>query len=251
MIAFHKGSLYINGSLSFEDYSPLLTYPSTSQFVRELVLTPLLAPLTTEDWTRLFRLLPNIRKIKVRDAEASRLLRALRKGADGDDVDETGHQLPLPNLTDFDIKYSIPRRPWKELVENESTTEVWSMVVLLTLLARERAQGAVRFGPGKLMRIHLRIDSRVIDLHDIAALIEQLREWVSWLDCSSGDSYSLKAEEQVERRKEQQDDWYLVMKEFDGIWPTNAVYFLRSPSNKEDPESSNFGLRAFAAGHLA
>ncbi|RXW11261.1 hypothetical protein EST38_g14594, partial [Candolleomyces aberdarensis] len=62
MIAFHKGSLYINGNLSFEDYSPLLNDTSQFQSVHGLVLTPLSTPLTVEDWTHLFRLLPNIRK---------------------------------------------------------------------------------------------------------------------------------------------------------------------------------------------
>ncbi|KAJ2930732.1 hypothetical protein H1R20_g6364, partial [Candolleomyces eurysporus] len=244
MVAFHKGSLYINGSLSFEDYSPLLNDLSQFQSVHELVLTPLLTPLTVEDWTHLFRLLPNIRKIKVRDAETSRLVRALRKDTDGNEI-----YLPLPHLVEFDIKYSICEigEPWKELLENESTTEVSSMVIFLTLLARERAQAGASFG--RLGRIHLRLDSRVSDFHDMAPLLGDLRPCVSRLDCSYGDdSYSLTVEERAERKKEEKDEWYLVLKEFDGIWPTKAVYFLRSPS---DSSGGNFGLKSFASGHLA
>ena len=62
------------------------------------------------------------------------------------------------------------------------------MVMILTLLARKHATCSPRINTnGMLKRIHLRIDSRVTDLEKMAALLGQLREWVSCLNCSLGD----------------------------------------------------------------
>jgi hypothetical protein len=223
MIALHHGGLFINGAISFPTYSSLFVVPLAS--VDKLVLTPLINPLTIEEWSHLFSLLPSIRVIEVRDAEPGRLLRALRR------------RPGLPHLTELDMQYSD--RPWSleefDPLGIEYTTEPPGLAALLYSVASQRHSQSLNNADRpvrRLERVFVRFDARVKAVEEweaeLDAVFERMREYV-------GRALYFKrkwglpdaAKEESERRMEQENKWYLVMKTFQGLWPTKAAYFKR------------------------
>ncbi|KAF5335570.1 hypothetical protein D9611_012119 [Ephemerocybe angulata] len=233
MLTYKNGTLYINGDIPFSLYSTLFVDPLKQPLasVTDLVLTSLTTPITVPEWASVFESLPGIVNLKVRDAEASRLLRALKLTPSA-----------LPCLANIDIQYSEQvygsSKGNLDPLDVQYSTEPLSLTTLLLAVVLQRTSDAdaeasrtqhshgVR--EGLLKRVFLRLGSRGkwldwdVDVDNVFKRMARFKGMRA--TCLSKPNSMI---EDSERVREEQDRWYLTMKEMDGVWPTKAVYFTR------------------------